>query len=104
MATKRSSSLARIRSRPVGPASSLTGGRVAGPVFELSVSGPVPTPVTIAEKATRAEEAMVENAQVTQATAREIVTDRSGSIKPRPPFAATDGVLIGVPARRRCRR
>ena len=47
---------------------------------------------------------MVENAQATQATAREIVTDRSGSIKPRPSFAATDGVLIGVPAGRRCRR
>ena len=104
MATKRSSSLARIRYRRVGLASSLMGGRVAGPVFELPVSGPVHTPVTIAEKATRAEEAMVENAQVTQATAREIVTDRSGSIKPRPPFAATDVVLIGVPARRRCRR
>ena len=104
MATKRSSSLARIRSRPVGPASWLMEGRVAGPVFELPVRGPVRTPVTIAEKATLAEEAMVEDAQATHATAREIVTDRSGSIRPRPPFAATDVVLIGVPARRRCRR
>ena len=104
MATKRSSSLARIRYRPVGLASSLMGGPVAGPVFEPPVSGPVHTPVTIAEKATSAEEAMVENAQATQATARVIVTDRSGSIKPRSSSAATDVVLIGVRAERRCRR
>ena len=50
-------------------------GRVAGPVFELPVRGPVRTPVTIAEKATLAQEAMVEDAQATHATAREIVTD-----------------------------
>jgi hypothetical protein len=70
MATTRSSSSARIRYRRVGLASSLMGGRVAGPVFELPVSGPVHTPVTVAEKAT----------------------------------PATDVVLIGVLAERRCRR
>ena len=76
MATKRSSSLARIRPRPiVGPASWLMEGRVAGAVFELPVRGPVRTPVTIAEKATLTQEAMVEDAQATHATAREIVTD-----------------------------
>ena len=104
MTTKRSSSLARIRYRRVGLASSLREGRVAGQVFELPVSGPVHIPVTVAEKATPAEQAMVENAQTTHVTAREIVTDHSGSIQPRPSFAATDVVLIGVLAEHRCRR
>jgi hypothetical protein len=51
MATKRPSSLARIRYRRVGLASSLMGGGVAGPMFELPVGGPVHIPVTVAEKA-----------------------------------------------------
>jgi hypothetical protein len=102
MATRWPSSLARIRSRPVGLASSLVGRRVAGPVFELPVSGPAHSPATIAEKVTPAGEAKVENAQATRATAHEIVTNRSGSVILRP-FAATDVVLIGAPARRRCR-
>jgi hypothetical protein len=69
MATNRASSSACIHSRPVDLASSPMGGCVAGPVSELPVSGPVHTAVTIAEKATLAQEAMVENAQATQATA-----------------------------------
>ena len=54
MATTRSSSSARIRYRPVGLASSPMEGRVAGPVFELPVSGAAHAPVTVAEKATPA--------------------------------------------------
>jgi hypothetical protein len=69
MATNRTSSLGRIRYRPVGRGGSLMEGRVAGPASELPVSGPVHTAVTIAEKATLAQEAMVQNAQDTHATA-----------------------------------